>query len=205
MSHVRASKQALKRQRDALARFRRYLPTLQLKKRQLQMEVRRAEGLLRERKAELETAWHELDPWIALLADALPLAEHLRLATVDRGTLNVAGVEVPVLDRVGFARTPPDLHATEPFFDDALDALEHLTRLRLEREVLEARRDRLARELRVTSQRVNLFEKVKIPEAESAIRTIRIALGDIQAAEVVRAKIAKAKATAKAAAQEASR
>ena len=205
MSHVRASKQALKRQRDALARFRRYLPTLQLKKRQLQMEVRRAEALLREREAELETAWRELDPWIALLADDLPLADHLRIAKVSRGTLNVAGVEVPVLDRVGFARTPPDLHTTEPVLDAAIEALEHLTRLRLEREVLEARRERLARELRVTSQRVNLFEKVKVPEAESAIRTIRIALGDMQAAEVVRAKIAKAKASAKAAEQETSR
>jgi len=40
---------------------------------------------------------------------------------------------------------------------------------------------------------VNLFEKVKIPEAERDIRTIRIALGDQQAAEVVRAKIAKGK------------
>jgi V/A-type H+/Na+-transporting ATPase subunit D len=47
--------------------------------------------------------------------------------------------------------------------------------------------------LRLTSQRVNLFEKVKIPEAEEALRIIRIALGDQQAAEVVRAKIAKAK------------
>ena len=126
------------------------------------------------------------------LAADLPLADHLRLAPVQRDTENVAGVEVPVLARVGFTRTAPDLHATEPFFDDAIEALERLLRLRLEREVLEARRERLARELRTTSQRVNLFEKVKIPEAESAIRTIRIALGDMQAAEVVRAKIAKA-------------
>ena len=49
----------------------------------------------------------------------------------------------------------------------------------------------LAAELRVTSQRVNLFEKVKIPEAIEGIRKIKIFLGDQQTAAVVRGKIAK--------------
>ncbi|MCX5669743.1 MAG: hypothetical protein NTU94_00260, partial [Planctomycetota bacterium] len=42
-------------------------------------------------------------------------------------------------------------------------------------------------------QRVNLFEKIKIPEAREAIRVIRIRLGDEMTAAVGRAKIAKAK------------
>ena len=51
----------------------------------------------------------------------------------------------------------------------------------------------LGKELRTTSQRVNLFEKVKIPEAKDNIRRIGIYLGDQQTAAVVRGKIAKKK------------
>jgi len=51
----------------------------------------------------------------------------------------------------------------------------------------------LAHELRVTTQRVNLFEKVKIPEALGSIKRIGIYLGDQQTAQVVRGKISKRK------------
>ncbi len=193
MSHVRASKQELKRQRDALSRFKRYLPTLQLKKRQLQMEIRRVEASERKADAELVVAEQGLEPWIGLLASAVPILDHLAIAAVRRRTANVAGIDVPVLEDLEFTRTLPDLHATPAFLDDAITACQTLARLRMERRVLAEQRLLLANELRITSQRVNLFEKVKIPEAERAIRTIRIALGDQQAAEVVRAKIAKAK------------
>lgn len=51
----------------------------------------------------------------------------------------------------------------------------------------------LEQELRSTAQRVNLFEKVKIPEAKENIRVIGIYLGDQQTSAVVRGKIAKKK------------
>lgn len=49
----------------------------------------------------------------------------------------------------------------------------------------------LLREFRITSQRVNLFEKVMIPTAKANIKKINIYLGDQQTAAVVRGKIAK--------------
>ena len=55
--------------------------------------------------------------------------------------------------------------------------------------------DTTAEELKQTSQRVNLFEKVKIPEAIENIRVIEVYLGDQQTAAVVRGKIAKKKLT----------
>jgi V/A-type H+-transporting ATPase subunit D len=48
--------------------------------------------------------------------------------------------------------------------------------------VLEEQLRRLARELRLTAQRVNLFEKIKIPEAQDHIRRLAIYLGDQQTA-----------------------
>ena len=48
MAKVKLTKNELKAQRDALKRYERYLPTLQLKKQQLQAEVRAVEHKLDE-------------------------------------------------------------------------------------------------------------------------------------------------------------
>jgi len=69
--------------------------------------------------------------------------------------------------------------------------VQQLTESRIAREILEEQRRRIVEELRVTSQRVNLFEKVKIPECRENIRIIKIFLGDEQTAAVARGKIAK--------------
>ena len=193
MSRVKATKQELKRQRDALARYERYLPTLRLKQQQLQVELRRVEGELNEVSEEEATLRHDLETWIELWAEPTALLPYLQLEELRMGETSVAGVNMPTFEGTSWRRLPPPFDATPPWVDDALLVLEELMTLRLRRRVLTEQRDRLAAELRLTSQRVNLFEKVKIPEAQEALRIIRIALGDLQAAEVVRAKIAKAK------------
>lgn len=194
MSRIRASKHELKRQRDALARYQRYLPTLRLKQQQLQVELRTVEALVRETSDAEASARHALEPWIELWSEPQPLSSYLGLEEVRRGETSVAGVTLPTLEGVRWRRVPVPLDSTPAWLDDAVAAIETLMTLRLRRRVLAEQRSLLAAELRLTSQRVNLFEKVKIPEAQEALRVIRIALGDLQAAEVVRAKIAKAKA-----------
>jgi V/A-type H+/Na+-transporting ATPase subunit D len=195
MNRVRASKHELKRQRDALARFRRYLPTLRLKQQQLQVELRRVELAVQAASEAEASMRREVDAWIELWSEPQGLDGYLTLTEVRVGETSVAGVSLPTLEGLSWRRRNPSPAATPPWVDDAVVALERLTELRLQRRTLAEQRSRLADELRLTSQRVNLFEKVKIPEAEEALRIIRIALGDLQAAEVVRAKIAKAKST----------
>ena len=51
MAKIKLTKNELKFQRDALKRFQRYLPTLQLKKQQLQMEVRHVREEIADRKS----------------------------------------------------------------------------------------------------------------------------------------------------------
>ena len=74
-----------------------------------------------------------------------------------------------------------------PDFDPPKQLLDALA------ETLRRQVELLERELRTTAQRVNLFEKVKIPEAKENIRVIGIYLGDQQTSAVVRGKIAKKK------------
>ncbi len=191
MPKIKYTKTELKQQRDSLRRFERYLPTLQLKKQQLQLEVRQVELQVEAKAKEEEQARHNLADWVKLFASPIVFSDYLRIIDVQQGTNNIAGVNIPVLDDVKFERVMPDLYRTDPWLDDALDMLEALSRLRLERLTLEEQQRLLAQELRVTTQRVNLFEKVKIPETRENIRVIRIFLGDQQTAEVARAKMAK--------------
>lgn len=196
MAKIKLTKTELKNQRDALKQYTRFLPTLQLKKQQLQLEMR----LCLERIAEnekRETASREnLRSWLALFGapqTADRVADILRVEKVRTSLMNIAGVDVPVYEGVDFHVEPYDLFAEEPWLDDALEAVQGIVELRSERDVIREQYDRIARELRVTTQRVNLFEKIKIPEAKENIRLINIAIGDADTSAVVRSKIVKKK------------
>ncbi|MCM8610957.1 V-type ATP synthase subunit D [Accumulibacter sp.] len=194
MATIKHTKNELKAQREALKRFQRYLPTLQLKKQQLQLEVRQLEATLELARAAEQQDRAELAKWVRLFAEPVEWKDWLSVRDVRLGQGNIAGVAIPVLAGVDFSRQVPDLFTTPAWLDDALDMLQRRIRRRLELQVLEEQLRRLAAELRTTSQRVNLFEKVKIPEAREHIRVIRIFLGDQMTAGVARSKMAKAKA-----------
>jgi V/A-type H+-transporting ATPase subunit D len=191
MPAVKLTKSELKRQKDALKRFRRYLPTLILKKQQLQMVIRQAEGRLEEKTRQRDETLAGAGPWLELFVEPFPFRDWLSVQGVETEPANVAGVEIPVFKSMAFATRVHDLFLTPPWVDAALALLAGLARLEVEIGLLRRQVALLAAELRVTSQRVNLFEKVKIPQALESIRKIHIYLGDQQTAAVVRGKIAK--------------
>ncbi len=188
---VKLTKNELKRQKDALKRYRRYLPTLLLKKQQLQMVIRQLEGRLADEIRKRQGLADGAASWLDLFAEPFPFPEWLKVKNVETGTTNVAGVEIPVFRSIEFMHKSHDLFLTPPWVDPALSLFAGLARLDVEIALLRRQVVLLAAELRVTSQRVNLFEKVKIPQAIESIRRIHIYLGDQQTAAVVRGKIAK--------------
>ncbi len=198
MPKIKLTKSELKQQRDALKQFQHFLPTLQLKKQQLQLEIRNCEAKM-EKIVSQEKAFDDgLDRWAALFSLSeihAKAAEILSIKKVVTSRQNIAGLDVPVLDRVEFDEAAYDLFATPPSLDDALDALKNSIRIRIEKMIVMKQVELIARELRITSQRVNLFEKVKIPEAKENIRMIQIYLGDEDTASVGRSKMAKRKMT----------
>ncbi len=195
MAKIKHTKNELKAQRDALKRYERYLPTLMLKKQQLQVEVRGVEARIEDQQRRETALAERLAPWVRLFSEPYDIAALVRLREIRTSTGNVAGVSIPILEAVEFERTLPDLFGTPPWVDDGRAVLEQMIRLRIERRVLEEQLRALRDELRTTTQRVNLFEKVKIPETRENIRVISIFLGDQMTAAVSRAKIAKAKSS----------
>ena len=194
---VKLTKNELKAQKDALKRFERYLPTLQLKKQQLQSVMLQLSAQLDALEARRAAAIDGLDDWVAVFSENQTLPRKLDTLvepeSVVCGEENIAGVIVPVFRALKFREIDYDPGDFPLWVDTAVVKLQEIAGLDAEAKTLHRRAELLEQELRVTSQRVNLFEKVKIPEAKENIRIIGIYLGDQQTAAVVRGKIAKNK------------
>ncbi|MDD5691556.1 MAG: V-type ATP synthase subunit D [Candidatus Omnitrophica bacterium] len=194
MAKIKLTKGELKRQRDALAQFSRYLPTLQLKKQQLQLEILQLDLLLTEKDQGLLKKNQAVASWIGLLADEkVDLKPFLSPVKIITHPKNIAGTDIPVFDAAEFNEADYDLFITHLWVDTAIASLRAVIALKKEISVIEEGIVILRHELRITSQRVNLFEKVKIPEAQENIRLIKIYVGDQMANAVGRSKIAKRK------------
>jgi V/A-type H+-transporting ATPase subunit D len=183
----------LKKQRDALRQYERYLPTLQLKKQQIQLEILHQQSALRERERSLSEKKRNAEEWAGLLSETPWIGKWLTPEKVTSGKKNIAGVDVPVFERVYFGPAEYDIFLTPLWLDAGLEVLRDMVSLREELQLIEKGITVLSHELRITTQRVNLFEKVKIPEAKEAIRLIKIYIGDQMTNAVGRSKIAKNK------------
>ncbi|MDR2661525.1 MAG: V-type ATP synthase subunit D [Treponema sp.] len=192
MAKIKLTKNELKKQKDALKMYRRYLPTLMLKKQQLQAEIRLTEIRIKELLEEKERIDESFKSWIAVYGETGVFTPGIVQITAVKTALgNIAGVTIPLFEGAEFAVAPYDLLATPLWLDTAVERMQRVLLLDLEAHIVEEQRKRLDHELRITTQRVNLFEKIKIPETREHIKKIQVYLGDQQTAAVVRGKIAK--------------
>jgi len=196
---VKLTKNELKVQKDHLKQFQRYLPTLQLKKQQLQSVVMQVTAKLNQVEADRLAMIGDLDDWVAVFAENRIFAKDKQLQNLIKPQNvvcdedNIAGVRVPVFRELTFMDIEYDVADYPLWVDTAVVKLREIARLDAIAKTLRMEVDLLEKELRSTAQRVNLFEKVKIPETKENIRVIGIYLGDQQTAAVVRGKIAKKK------------
>lgn len=193
MDKIRLTKNELKKQKDALKRFNRYLPTLILKKQQLQIEIRKVNNQKSERDARRRELVNDLERWIAVFGEEVGLGSLILVDSLRIETGNIAGVEIPLFQGLDLKPVEYNIFDMPLWTDTAVETLKKMILLEAELWILAEQIRLLDEELRITSQRVNLFEKVKIPEAKENIRVIQIYLGDQQTAAVVRGKIAKNK------------
>lgn len=194
---IKMTRPELKRYRDALRRYERYLPMLKLKQAQLQQAQREIARQLRTQEKTVRRIDARTREYEAVLTDVAGVSV-ARLSEPEEVIIskrNVAGVEIPVFDEASFPPASYSLFGTPSWVDRTLEDHRRLSRERVKLGVLREEHELISRELTRIIQRVNLFDKVKIPEAQVAIRVIRIKLGDEMTAAVGRAKIAKCKIT----------
>ena len=196
---IKLTKNELKKQKDNLKQFERYLPTLQLKKQQLQSVIMKIRADLEQQETERGKMIGDLDDWVAVFGeneifeDGLKLDKLVQPDRVVTKEENIAGVTIPAFEELTFKDIDYDVDEYPLWVDTAVFKLREIARLDAICATLRKQTELLEAELRTTSQRVNLFEKVKIPEAKENIRVIQVYLGDQQTAAVVRGKISKKK------------
>ncbi len=193
MIKISLTKHELKRQKESLKRFHRYLPMLQLKKKQLQLEIIKVHQAIRSVAQQIDSLRNLVIAWVDVFGQEVSFDEILKIRSIKTEEGNVAGIDIPLFVGVEFEEKPYDLLLTPLWVDKAISVLKETLTLKAKILIYHKQVDILKEELRIATQRVNLFEKIKIPQAQESIRVIQIYLGELQTAAVVRGKIAKNK------------
>jgi len=194
MATVALSKSSLQQQRTKLDLFQRFLPSLELKRQQLTAEYRKAMQVLAEAERGADQASHSLTALLPILgSSSMKLSGLIRIRRIDVAEEDILGLRLPTLRAAEFDVADYSLLAT-PFWMEALvTCLKEVITYRIRLQVYRQRVTRMQGAVRRVTQRVNLFEKVLIPNAKQNIARIQIFLSDVERAAVVTSKIAKAK------------
>jgi V/A-type H+-transporting ATPase subunit D len=192
---LRLTKAELRVQQQRLTQLEKYLPTLQLKKAMLQLEVNSARQSARQLDEAFSQQREKMEPVAALLTERGGVnPEHVaRIVKVYKRWDNIAGVDIPIFEKVEFEPYEPPLLVVPAWGDAVIIGLRKLVEFKAQLKVAQEAYDALVKELRTVSLRVNLFEKVLIPRTKVNIRKIQVFLGDQQLAAVAQAKAAKNK------------
>jgi V/A-type H+-transporting ATPase subunit D len=195
MADIKLTKTELRTQQLKADRLQKYLPTLQLKKAMLQVEVNLAQAEIEKLIAEFAASQEKVGKYSPLLTErsATDLFSAVKVQGVDRTHENVAGVDIPNFERIVFDPATYALFDTPVWFESAILGIKELITVREKIKIAEEKKRALEKELREVSIRVNLFEKILIPRAQDNIKKIKIFLGDQQLAAVSQAKVAKKK------------
>ena len=192
MARLALSKSALQQERQNLQMYERFLPSLDLKRRQLMSEQSRAQEALSQAETLVAKLIPDTGKSIPMLANKdIEIGKLVQIDSVDMSEENVVGVKLPVLEKVTSKMEAYALLAKPHWIDAVAERLRQILELKIQIQVQAERVRRLDQAIRRTTQRVNLFDKVLIPGAKAHIQRIQIFLADTERAAVVRSKIAK--------------
>ncbi|MGJ0485765.1 MAG: V-type ATP synthase subunit D [Methylomicrobium sp.] len=194
MAKLKLSKQSMHHQQEQLKLYKRLLPSLDLKRRQLTMEAQKAQEDHAAAVAEIDALETRIGEELPMLADeGLHLRDLVVVKGYKLGEQNIVGVRLPVLESLDCQVADYSPLATPAWFDKLVQRLKDAKMCRLRAEIAAQRLDILRLQLRRVTQRVNLFDKILIPTAHRNIQRIRIYLGETERAAVVTSKLAKSK------------
>lgn len=194
MARLKLSKAALQQELTKLKLYEKLLPSLELKRRQLTIELEKARREYAETRADVERLEARVGAELPMLANPeIDLKGLVKMTAFDLGQENVVGVRLPVLKEVECQVAEYSPLAKPAWVDALADRLGDAAEARTRIQVAAQRVRVLARAERRITQRVNLFEKILIPRTRNNIERIQIWLGDMARAAVVQAKLAKSR------------
>ena len=198
MTDFKMTKNGLRSQQHVLKQLQTYLPTLQLKKTLLLIEVNQTKNRIDRLIDDFENRKKEVFDFCALLTsknDLDPL-HFSKVKHVQKTYENIAGVEIPKFEKVIFEESDYFLIDTPVWFDSAIEKVRQMITIKEKINCEEEKKRALEKELKDVSIRVNLFEKILIPRTQKNIKKIKIFLSDQELAAISQAKVAKMKKVA---------
>ncbi|MBV8415910.1 MAG: V-type ATP synthase subunit D, partial [Verrucomicrobia bacterium] len=164
MARLSLSKSTLTQLTRQLKTYQNFLPSLDLKRRQLLAEQEKARRELRELTDRQETLLPMVEKQIPMLGythvDVRGIVRVTKTEIVDE---NVMGIHLPVLSGLEVKVSEYPFLGKPHWVDRLVQLLKQAMEIRINRRVMEHRLKLLASAAKVISQRVNLFEKVLIP------------------------------------------
>jgi len=194
MARLQLSKSALSREQKNLKTYKRFLPSLDLKRQQVMAERNETARQLAQTRREIDAlrkAAGDINPMLS--NRDVELTDLARITDVSLDVENVVGTRLPTLTAVTVEVRDYPLMGKPFWVDITAQMLRQMLERRVRLQVEQRRLALLEEAVKTITQRVNLFDKVLIPRARQNIKRIQIYLSDLQTAAVVRSKIAKRK------------
>ncbi|XSG83849.1 MAG: V-type ATP synthase subunit D [Methylohalobius sp. ZOD2] len=175
-----------------LKTYRRLLPPLDIKRKQLIQEKNKALRLVEITQEKMNSIRSKVDRNLPMLANReIDLTDLTKVKSIEMGEENLVGARLPVIRAMHMESTKYGFLTKPHWVDNAKKLLEAYLRLQIQQRVNEQRLALLEKAVIKATQRVNIIEKILIPETRQHIREILIHLDEIERASVIRAKITK--------------
>lgn len=147
------------------------LPTLQAKEAALRIEVKKARAEVDEVRKKLDRKKKDLSSTYRLWVE-FPQGL-IRVKEVDLSIRKIAGVKTPVYESVEYDIQPFSMFNLPSWIPQGIELLKQNAALEVQKEVAQKKVEILEYARKKTTQKVNLYEKVQIPEYHEAILRIK--------------------------------
>lgn len=128
MAEIKLTKNELRNQQNKLSQLEKYLPTLQLKKALLQLEVNEARGEITQFEENYKKLHSQVRSWSEIITSnkAINFEEAVKVQNVAKRYENIAGVEVPYFESITFEPYDYRLFDTPAWVDSAISYMRKL-------------------------------------------------------------------------------
>jgi V/A-type H+-transporting ATPase subunit D len=175
MLKIQYNKTFIQQLRRQLQIRERALPTLKSKETALRVEVKNIANKISDLQEELRKMREAMSSYEVLWAE---FPEIVKLGEMVLARKNIAGVKVPRIERLTVEFTEPQLFLQPAWLLMGLESLKKLVYLEAEIEVAQRQYEVLQYARKKTTQKVNLYEKVQIPEFKEGILKVKRYLED---------------------------
>jgi V/A-type H+/Na+-transporting ATPase subunit D len=191
---IQYNKTAIQQYQRQLSIREKALPTLKNKETALRVEVKRIGDALLLMKTELNKIYKDSEDiekfWVEF-------PEVVSVESTEIKIRNIAGVKIPILKFIGFKVSDFSLFHHQAWVSSGIEKLKEIIRLKIAIATVQKQFEVLNYARKKTTQKVNLYEKVQIPEFQNAIRKTKRFLEDKENLEKSAQKIVKERNQAK--------